>query len=97
MEIRKRWHAIFKRFPHRPHLIGAELGVCEGRMSRWLLSYKPSIHMTLVDARGDKGFWDLKRFPEDTWDFYEMWTDEAVLLVPDDHFDFVFIDADHRY
>lgn len=94
----KRWWAIFKRFPERPPLVGAELGVALGNMSRWLLSYKPSMHLTMVDVVYAPGLKDtLERFPEETWDFYEMPTHEAAGMVPDDHFDFVFIDADHSY
>jgi hypothetical protein len=94
----KRWWAIFKRFPDRPPLVGAELGVALGNMSQWLLSYKPSMHLTLVDIACRAGLKEtLKRFPEDSYDFYEMPTSEAAGLVPDNHFDFVFIDADHSY
>jgi hypothetical protein len=94
----KRWWAIFKRFPERPHLVGAELGVAIGNMSIWLLQYKPSIHMTFVDVRRTPGWLDnVKSFSEDSYDFYEMPTYEASTMVPDNHFDFVFIDADHSY
>jgi hypothetical protein len=94
----KRWWAIFRRFPERPHLVGAELGVCHGNMSKYLLGYKPSIHMTFVDIHRRESFLaTVKPFREETYDFYEMPTTEAATLVPDNHFDFVFIDADHAY
>jgi hypothetical protein len=94
----KRWWAIFKRFPDRPHLVGAELGVGAGHMSKYLLTYQPSIHMSFVDVVAHEAFLHaLKYFGKDNYDFYEMPTSEAATMVPDDHFDFVFIDADHSY
>lgn len=94
---KKRWLAIFNRFPEIP-LVGVELGVFMGTMSKWLLAYKPSMHLTMVDIRRRKELDSvLKWFPKETWDFYEMTSHSAAALVPDDHFDFVFVDADHSF
>lgn len=96
--MQKRWWAIFKRFPGKPPLVGAELGVANGNMSQYLLAYGGGIHMTFVDVRCTPAFKEVvKRFKEDSFDVYEMPTTEAATMVPNDHFDFVFIDADHSY
>lgn len=45
----RRWNALTRRLPHDRDIIGAEIGVWEGKMSEQLLTLNPRLFLLLVD------------------------------------------------
>ena len=46
---RKRWNAIIDRMPKNRDIVGIELGVYEGKMSRYMLKALPRLTLYMVD------------------------------------------------
>ena len=80
---------------------GAELGVDKGVLFGLLLKSCPDLHLTGVDTFPDmqrsRRVFDYEAGYSDRCEVLRMTTTEAARLFEDEHFDFVFIDADHSY
>jgi len=80
---------------------GAELGVDKGILFGMLLRQCPDLHLTGVDTFPDmarsKRVFDYEAGYSDRCEVLRMDTVAAARLFEDEHFDFVFIDADHSY
>ena len=80
---------------------GAELGVDKGVLFGLLLKSCPDLHLTGVDTFPDmhrsRRVFDYEAGYSDRCEVLRMDTVAAARLFEDEHFDFVFIDADHSY
>lgn len=109
-----RWQAVNQMmsfFPKNTPLIGAELGVKEGHLSRTFLEYNPKLTLYSIDLWGEHSSIDEKHNHEHNYKlaleqltFYKnrsiikrMLTMDAIVDFTDHSLDFVFIDATHTY
>lgn len=95
------------RFGRRAPITGAEVGVEFGRTSRMLLAYFPSLRLTMVDnwQVGDRR--QRRETERAARRRTRNYSDRRFIIrgdsaqvgaaLPDDWYDFVFLDADHRY
>jgi hypothetical protein len=93
---------VLKRFDVAKDLVGAEVGVYYGAMSRALLEQAPRLKLYMVDSWQVGAAPSNRRRAESSTDptrrlILAMPSLEAANLVPDAGLDFVFIDADHSY
>jgi hypothetical protein len=83
---------VLKRMPPGP-IVGAELGILRGNMSAVLLE-RADLTLYMIDIRIRE---EARLVGGDRAVILEMDSVKAASEVPDKHFDFVFVDADHTF
>lgn len=105
------WGGLLSVLEGRDPKMGAEVGVWTGRNSASLLDAFPDLELVAIDPYDDQfphknktPFEEVERqavarlapyWKRVRW--LKLHSVEACRLFPDEYFDFVFIDADHRY
>jgi hypothetical protein len=96
---------LIVQFVQHGLLNGAEIGVDRGRFSEFILKLHPDMHMLLVDPwrwklRGQSRYESTLRRMEPFGDRARIdrrYSFEAVMDVPDESLDWVYIDGDHTF
>jgi len=84
---------------HRPNdsIIGVEIGTAWGDNAVRMLRARDNLHLTLVDINIQSPLKNaMIEFNHRTKQI-QMQSAEAAKLFPDNHFDYIYIDADHTY
>jgi hypothetical protein len=91
--------ALASYFAELGFRIGAEIGVATGRYSEILYQKIPGLELICVDTFQREGHYEecFNKLLKYTPTIYKMKSMEAVLKVPDESLDFVFIDGNHKF